>query len=202
MRLVFSNNQCAAFLTEIVRSFERHNPNGFLGRTAMQKLAYFSKVLGAPIPCSFEIYNYGPYSDQVAFSVDGLLADEVLTDVSENRSRYSSYRLKTKHVTFSPEIEKRVVPCRKQIDTVVSSLGGFRPEQLELVATLHFIHQRLQAIRRRKPTKNDVFSDFLQRKGAKFKRDEIDSAYSALGRAGLLRTRRGPNPLQNLDRAA
>jgi hypothetical protein len=33
----------------------------------------------------------------------------------------------------SPEIERRVVPHRKQINTVVRSLGGFRPEQLELV---------------------------------------------------------------------
>ncbi len=186
MRLVFSNNRCAAFLAEIVRSFEKHHPSGFIGRTAMQKLAYFSKALGVPIPCPFEIYNYGPYSDQVTFAVDGLLADEVLIDNSENTSRYSSYRLKAKQVAFPPEIEKRVLPHRGQIAKVVSSLGGLRPEQLELVSTLHFIHHRQQAISRRKPNKNDVFSEFIKRKGSKFKREEMDSCYSALSRAGLV----------------
>lgn len=186
MRLVFSNNQCAAFLTEIVRSFEKHHPSGFLGRTAMQKLAYFSKVLGAPIPCSFEIYNYGPYSDKVTFTMDGLLADEVLIDKSENTSRYSSYGLKAKQADFSPELQKRVSQHKAQIDKVVGSLGGLRPEQLELVATLHFIHHRQLAIQKRKPTRNNVFSEFIERKGAKFKRDEIESYYSALSKAGLL----------------
>ena len=194
MRLIFSNNQCAAFLAAIVRSFQQHYPNGFLGRTAMQKLAYFSKTTGVPIPCSFEIYNYGPYSDQVTFAVDSLLADEVLLDTSENSDRYSNYRLVTQSPNFPPAIEQRIDPYRAQIDRVVSSLGQLRPEQLELVATLHFIYHRQQGILRAEPEKERVFAEFFRTKGTKFNEKEVQSCYAALDRAGLL----APTPTRNV----
>ena len=69
---VFSKNLCAAYIAAIVRSFEKQHKHGYLGRTALQKLAYFSKELGVPVPCSFEIYTYGPYSDAVTFWNRGL----------------------------------------------------------------------------------------------------------------------------------
>ena len=53
--LVYSNDLCSAFLTAIVKAFEAYHPTAFLGRTAMQKLTYFVKVVGAPVPCSFGI---------------------------------------------------------------------------------------------------------------------------------------------------
>ena len=82
---VFSKNLCAAYIAAIVRSFEKQSKSGYLGRTALQKLAYFSKELGVPIPCSFEIYTYGPYSDAITFDVDSLLADDVLVDESNDK---------------------------------------------------------------------------------------------------------------------
>ena len=78
--LVYSDDLCSAFMAAIVRSYEQYvGGSHYLGRTAVQKLVYFAKALGVPIPCSFEIYTYGPYSDKVTFSVDSLLADDVLT---------------------------------------------------------------------------------------------------------------------------
>jgi uncharacterized protein YwgA len=58
----------------------------------MQKVTYFAKVLGAPVPCSFGSYTYGPYSDKVMFAVESLLADDVIVDTSLN-PKYSNYRL-------------------------------------------------------------------------------------------------------------
>src|ERR1700722_4696540 len=90
--LIYSNDLCSAFLAAIVRAFEANHPSTYLGRTAVQKLTYFVKVLGAPVPCSFGIYTYGPYSDKVTFAVESLLADDVIEDRSTN-PKYSNYRL-------------------------------------------------------------------------------------------------------------
>lgn len=185
MELTFSNNLRAAYLTEFVRAFEKFYPNGFLGRTAIQKLTYFARAMDVPIPCSFEIYNYGPYSDQVAFTVDGLLADEVLRDESPNTSKYSNYRLSDRAIAFPHELEKQVAPFRSQIAVVVKNLGNFRPEQLELIATLHFVHHREAALGKR-PTPSSVISEFYRIKGDKFERSEVMSWYDALKRAGLV----------------
>ncbi|MGC1290881.1 MAG: hypothetical protein WA855_06335, partial [Candidatus Acidiferrales bacterium] len=89
--LVYSNDLRSAFLAAIVKSFANAHPRRELGRTAVQKLTYFTKVLGVPVPCSFGIYTYGPYSDQVTFTVASLLADDVIEDRSRTRER-SNYR--------------------------------------------------------------------------------------------------------------
>lgn len=146
MELLFSNNVLSAFLVEIVRSFEKNVPAYYLGRTATQKLAYFSKAIGVPIPCSFEIYNYGPYADEITFSVDSLLADEVLKDISPNSHKYSNYRLINKNIQFSPEIQKQVLPHLERIERVVSTLGNMEPPKLELLATVHFIAKKIQSL--------------------------------------------------------
>src|SRR6266704_1943560 len=161
MELLFSNNVLSAFLVEIVRSFEKSVPAYYLGRTATQKLAYFSKIIGVPIPCSFEIYNYGPYADEITFAVDSLLADEVLKDISPNSHKYSNYRLVDKDIQFSPEIQQQVLPHLEQIDRVVRTLGNFEPSRLELLAPLHFIDKKIQSLGG-EPTKKAVMADFVK----------------------------------------
>jgi uncharacterized protein YwgA len=187
LELTFSNNLRAAYLAEFVRAFEKFYPNGFLGRTAIQKLTYFARAMGVPIPCSFEIYNYGPYSDQVAFTVDGLLADDVLRDMSPNSSKYSNYRLASDGIAFPQELAKQVALFEPQIAGVVKNLGNFRPEQLELIATLHFVHHRQAALGKR-PTQSSVIAEFYRIKGDKFDRSDVMSWYDALKRAGLVET--------------
>ena len=126
-------------MAAIVRSYEHYvGSNHYLGRTAMQKLVYFAKAVGVPIPCSFEIYTYGPYSDTVTFSVDSLLADDVLEDISKDPQSYSNYRLGANASEILNTYERLISPHREKIDAVVKSLGSFKPHELELIATLHF----------------------------------------------------------------
>jgi uncharacterized protein len=186
VELTFSNNLRAAYLAEFVRAFQAHYPNGFLGRTAMQKLTYFARATGVPVPCSFEIYNYGPYSDQLTFAVDGLLADEILVDTSSNSSKYSNYRLSKGGAIFPQVLEKKVAPYRSQIESVVRHLGNFRPEQLELIGTLHFVHHRLESLHRKKPAQSAVIAEFARVKGNKFSKEEVTAWYCALRNAGLV----------------
>jgi uncharacterized protein YwgA len=186
VELTFSNNLRAAYLAEFVRAFQKHYPNGFLGRTAIQKLTYFARATGVPVPCSFEIYNYGPYSDQVTFAVDGLLADQVLMDTSTNASKYSNYRLVVDKALFPQEMQRKVGPHKAQIECVVKNLGHFRPEQLELIATLHFVHHRLESTHRKKPSQSTVITEFQKIKGNKFDKGEVTAWYGALKNAGLV----------------
>ena len=186
MPLTYSDNLCAAYIAEIASSFGRHYADGFLGRTAMQKLVYFCQAVGIPIPCSFEIYNYGPYSDEVKFSVDSLIADEVLVDLSPNPAKYSNYRNCSSAEPFARALQDNIAPHRADIDRVVDALGKYRPEQLELVATLHFVACRQKAVYGIHPDRNRVISEFRDVKGDKFADGEIDSWYDALVKSGLI----------------
>ena len=119
--LLYSNDLCSAFLAAIVKAFEAHHPNAFLGRTAIQKLTYFVKVLGAPIPCSFGIYTYGPYSDKVSFAVESLLADDVIEDRSAS-SKYSNYRPGQNSEALLSEFASEIRPHQEQIRRTVKAL--------------------------------------------------------------------------------
>jgi uncharacterized protein YwgA len=150
----------------------------------MQKLVYFSQVTGVPVPCSFEIYHYGPYSDEITSSVDALLADEVLSDQSTN-SRYSNYRLDEKF-GFQNRFSQRAAEYRGQIERVVKALGGYKPDQLELIATLHFIAHRQAARNASYINKEDVVNEFHCVKGDKFPHQVVESWYDSLSEANLI----------------
>jgi hypothetical protein len=186
-KLAYSDDLRSAFMAAIVRSFEKWVGGGhYLGRTAIQKLVYFAKTLGVPIPCSFEIYTYGPYSDAITFSVDSMLADDVLKDISKDQNKYSSYRLGDNANELLNAYRTVIEPHLRAIDAVVQSLGSFEPKQLELIATLHFIHQRLKQIQRQEPPKDQVLAEFRRVKKDKFRLEEVDGFYDALKRAELI----------------
>ena len=182
---VFSRNLCAAYVAAIVRSFERQHKTGYLGRTALQKLAYFSKELGVPIPCSFDIYTYGPYSDAITFDVDSLLADDVLLDQSRGK-KYSNYKLGPRANDFFRIMESDVQGWTSMIDTMVAVFGGFSPQDLELIATLHFVAQRQRTIGRATPSRESVVDEFRQIKKDKFSIDKINGWFDALKSARLI----------------
>jgi uncharacterized protein len=185
--LAYSDNLLSAFMAAIVRSYENKVGGGhYLGRTAIQKLVYFAKTLGVPIPCSFEIYTYGPYSDSVTFSVDSMLADDVLKDISNVPQKYSNYRLGENADEILNAYRPSIGPYQQAIDDVVRSLGSFQPSELELVATLHFIHHRMKQIQRREPSKEQVLEEFRRIKKEKFGQEHVDGFYNALKSAKLI----------------
>ncbi|MEZ5401964.1 MAG: hypothetical protein R2729_19990 [Bryobacteraceae bacterium] len=185
--LVYSNDPCSAFIAAIVGSYESQIGSGhYLGRTAMQKLVYFARAVGVPIPCKFEIYTYGPYSETVTFAVDSLLADDVIRDMSKDPRSYSDYRLGENAQELLGAYGRLIEPSRTKIDAVVKNLGRFSPQILELVATLHFAFHRLKGICQRDPSKEDVISEFQRVKKDKFAEAEISSWYEALRRASLI----------------
>lgn len=182
--IVYSNDLCSAFLTSIVKSFEERHPGQYLGRTAMQKLAYFAKALDVPIPCSFGIYTYGPYSDTITFSVESLLADEVLVDWSTNQ-KYSNYRTGSNSAELLRAYAEEVEPYDDSINSIVETLGKFDPSDLELIATLHFVARR-QKQRTGNLNKVAIVTEFKSIKKDKFTDDAIGKWYNALQQAKLI----------------
>jgi|ERR1700722_2507141 len=186
MSLIFANDLCSAFTTAVVRSFQKQQLSGYLGRTALQKLVYFSKAIGVPIPCSFEIYNFGPYSEDISTSVSKLLADEAIEDASLLPAKYSSYKLGPSSEAFSPTLMKIVDTHMHAIDAVVSALGSSNPATLELVATLHFVNAEMKGILGKRPSRAEVEKRFKSIKGEKFSASQIQTWYGWLDSTSLL----------------
>src|SRR5580704_17837514 len=80
-----------ALLAATAQTAAQIGGQGYLGRTALQKILYFLQISGVPMRYRFDIYHYGPYCDRISRDVEWLLADGVLKDVSSNPDKYSNY---------------------------------------------------------------------------------------------------------------
>jgi uncharacterized protein YwgA len=60
-QIFFADKIADALLAYLIKSFNEAGDRT-LGRTILQKLCYFAKASGVPLPFRFEIYHYGPFS--------------------------------------------------------------------------------------------------------------------------------------------
>lgn len=184
-QIFYSDDLRCAYLAEIVRLHEEIHADQYLGRTAMQKLAYFCQVLGVPVPCRFNIYTYGPYTEEITFAVESMLADGVIEDRSSN-PKYSNYRTASVAEELLAKYRHEVEPHHDRILSVVKALGSGEPRDLELISTLHFVAERQRKIGG-DSNKDKIISEFLKIKNDKFHRDDVGRWYDKLSRAGLIR---------------
>jgi len=176
-----------ALLLKVVESFQRQEPKGYLGRTALQKLCYFLRVVGVPLPYQYRLCHYGPFSDSLALEVNLLEADDLLKDGSREPQKYSNYQLTAEGGRFLKENAGGIGRDHvRLIDAVTAVFGRLEPAEHELLATTHYAHGEIKERMRRVPTRREAIARVLEIKGRKFKQQQIGVAYDALKKIGLL----------------
>ena len=105
-------------------------------------------------------------------------------DTSPN-PKYSNYRLWQNADELLSGFADELRPYEGMIAQTVKALGSFAPDELELIATLHFIARR-QFQTSGKLSKDSVFCEFKSIKHDKFPDQEISRWYHALVEAGLI----------------
>lgn len=175
-----------ALLTATAQTAAQGGCEGFLGRTALQKILYFLQISGVPMRYRFELYHYGPFCDLIPRDVEWLLADGVLKDISPNPAKYSNYRTSDDAPELMDLHKEDLDKHRETIDTVVKALLPLQPDHLEMLATLDYLYHQLRAGGGDGPWKARVIDRFMQVKKDKFPRPDVSSSYDTLVRAGLI----------------
>lgn len=186
MALVLTGSWEQALLAATAQAAAPEGVNGYLGRTALQKILYFLQISGVPMRYRFEIYHYGPYCDRIYRDVELLLADGVLKDASSNPEKYSNYRPGDAAEELLRPHKDRLDPYRATIADVVKALIPFQPGHLEILATLDYLYRQLRAGGGQGPWKERVISRFLEVKQDKHDQAEVGNAYDSLVRAKLI----------------
>lgn len=73
-----------------------------LGRTIIQKLCYFVKSKGVPLDYDFDMYHYGPYSQNLYFRMDDMIADGVVIDEKALNTVNSNIKTRTSSSRYLP----------------------------------------------------------------------------------------------------
>ncbi len=188
MSLLLTGTREHALLAMIVQeaASAAQEEGGYLGRTAMQKLPYFLQILDVPMRYRFDLHHYGTYCEAISIDIDWLVADQVVEDWSNNPEKYSNYRPGPALEELLSRHKAELEPHRETIRSVVRALLPFRPERLELIATLHYLYREQKASRGKGPWKSRVLKRFCDVKKDKFPQADVSAAYDLLAGAGLL----------------
>ena len=155
-----------------------------LGRTVMQKVCYFLKAKGVPLDYTFEMYHYGPYSQELYFRLDELVADGIIKDMSSTPKK-SVYVPDEKDNEILEMHYESLMPYRDDINQIIKLLTNFGPADLELLATIHYFQTSYGKFYKNPPSKDFVVAKVIETKKDKFAPDLISRAYDALQSAGL-----------------
>lgn len=113
-----------------------------LGKTKLHKLVYLIKEIGnVPVGFNFRFYNYGPYSDNLAETLD------FVSSLDGVKMRYvsSSSMYEIKPGDKSENLVEKAMPeltaYKTNIDSILTSYGNKSAKELELITTLIYANR-------------------------------------------------------------
>lgn len=155
-----------SFMIQLVEK----NGGEVAGRVRLQKIIYFCKALGADIDPNYKLYIYGPFSQQVADTLQDCVVEDILVEKNgliQKGIEFKDYLEPVKGLeTTSIKILIDVLELCKTLST----------KQLEIDATTFFI-DRQQKILFGCDDKQDVIDKVIHAKGNRFTVDEIQKSY-------------------------
>lgn len=188
MGILLTGTQDQALLAFVIaearKVADRHR--NYLGRTAVQKIMYFLKIAGVPMRYRFSIHHYGPFSDQILSDSELLIVDSVIMDRSPQTEKYSDYAPDEAFDELISRYQGEINPWREIIARVVRDLAPFNPEQMEATATLDYIYRQQLATSNGQPTRESVVDKFMEIKGEKFQRRDIERLYDVMPKSGAI----------------
>jgi uncharacterized protein YwgA len=180
----FADRASDALLAYLIKSYTEVS-NKTLGRTILQKLCYFAKASEVPLPFRFEIYHYGPFSQEIFDRTEALLLDEVIVDRSIDRGQ-SNFVPGPKVNSLLSRFDETVRQHEAKLQRITTMFSRLDPSYMELVSTIHYIHSSHRDWFKAIPSKEAVVASVLQVKGSKFTRPTVEKAYDILREAWLM----------------
>jgi uncharacterized protein YwgA len=144
------------------------NGGQLIGKTRLQKSAYFLETKGVGLGVDFNYHRFGPYSDELSSSTDDAQALQLLNvdwKASQAGTRYAVFT--TAQAKFD---ESEYDRHRRQILDVLKKYSAV---EVELAATADFLKRNGYA--------NDPWAETRRRKASKVAEDRLAKAQLLLG---------------------
>jgi uncharacterized protein len=183
-QIFYEHRASEALVAQLIKTYKDVSSRT-LGRTILQKLCYFAQASGVPLPYQFEIYHYGPFSQEIFYTMENLLLDGIIEDRASD-SGQSNYFPGPALELFIDRFSDTVRQFNTDLRRVATMFSRLDPSQMELISTIHYIHSSRREWCKEVPSKEFVVSSVLQVKGDKFSKGTVEGAYGVLREAKLL----------------
>lgn len=152
-----------------------------LGKTKLHKLVYLIKEIGkVPVGFNFRFYNYGPYSDSLAETLDfvaSLQGVKMKYDASVNMYEITAGENAEKLVEkANPELQTN----KDAIDRILAAYGNKTAKELELITTILYSNKNYDA------KSVEILTQTTKNLKPRFTIHEIQASIRQLQTAGLL----------------
>lgn len=150
------------------------NGGEIAGRVRLQKLVYFCKALGADLNVNYKLYIYGPFSRQVADTLQDCVLDDILLEQNgaiQKGEEFDSYLKDAADCTEASTDRSSEIP-----EDVLALCGPLSTRELEITATTFFI-DRQQKVLFGCDDKDNVIEKVTRAKGNRFSGEEIEDSY-------------------------
>jgi hypothetical protein len=159
-----------SFIVQLVEK----NSGEIAGRVRLQKLVYFCKALGADINTNYKLYIYGPFSQQVADTLQDCVLEDILLEengIIREGTEFNAYM-------ESSEILNNPLPEQSEqiLNDVLELCRPLSTRDLEITATAFFI-DRQQKVLFGCHDQNIVIEKVTHAKGNRFSENEINASY-------------------------
>jgi uncharacterized protein len=169
----------------------RASANGLdIGKIQLQKLVYFLQFRGVNLGYRYTIYHFGPYSAELTNDLETM--DSIgFVRVQADPMGYGYHITPGEHAPDASDLaENNVSAIESELSFVLSNFGDCDASQIELKATIHYVHHLLSkgsnspSLASKKLKKKVV--DAVRELKPKFAEDEIDRAHDELRDLKLL----------------
>jgi O-acetyl-ADP-ribose deacetylase (regulator of RNase III) len=141
-------------VAEIVRRIDRDRHAWPVGRTRLQKLAYFATVAGVPTGLEFVEGSYGPFARDLTRLLSRLVNNGVLTEV--RLGRMLAVRPGPAFEDTFGRHQGTIASYETTIQRATDLLARLDSQRTEIAATVHFAAASLTGQLGRRPTEGEV----------------------------------------------
>lgn len=143
------------------------------GRVQLQKIVYFCKTMGVSVNAGYKLYIYGPYSQQVANTLQDCVADEILSESNGIIKKGVEYDFCLQSIA-SRDILSGI--SQQIVHDVLQLCNNMTTRELEIAATTFYINRQQKALFGN-DNKDAVIKKVIEAKGNRFNDDEIKESY-------------------------
>ncbi|ESX49464.1 hypothetical protein NLY43_26935 [Mesorhizobium sp. C416B] len=143
------------------------NGGSIVGKTRLQKSAYFLEELGVGNDSIFEYYYYGPYSEEISIGTDDAKALGYLN------IDWKSTKDGAKYAVFMSDLKIEEEGADGKRKAILDTLSRYDSISIELAATADFLSKN--------GFENDPWRETIKRKEDKSTQERIQKAKKLLG---------------------
>ncbi len=146
-------------IVEVVYRIENLPYHWPVGRTTLQKIAYFGTYLGLDTGLKYRRASFGPFAEDLKAKLTRLVNNGLVEE--EQRGRMFVVKPGKTYIDAKKLYEKDYLTDERIIESLTDLFSRINTKQAELAATVHFARQTMKLTNGSKPSEEQVLNEVM-----------------------------------------